>query len=72
MLLHILIVDTPVEGVPKLLLDGMLQFPETSSHLVDRLFGDDTSDPELVVPGQPHQMRHRFSETFGIYLLDDS
>ncbi|KAF9789343.1 hypothetical protein BJ322DRAFT_1018024 [Thelephora terrestris] len=67
----ILIVDPPLQGVPELLLDRMLQLPEPTPHLEDHLLGDHGPDPELIVPGQPHQMWDRLPETFGVHLLDD-
>jgi hypothetical protein len=39
--------------------------------LEGHLLGDHGTDPELIVPGQPHQMRNRLPETFGVHLLDD-
>src|ERR1700709_299891 len=68
---QVLIVDPPLQGVPELLLDRMLQLPEPTLHLEDHLLGDHGPDPELVVPGQPHQMWDRLPETFGVHLLDD-
>jgi hypothetical protein len=58
---QVLIVDSPLQGVPELLFDRVLQFPEPTPHLEDHLFGDHRPDPELIVPGQPQQMRDRLT-----------
>jgi hypothetical protein len=45
LLQQILIVDSPLQGVPELLLDRVLQFPEPTPHLEDHLLGDHGPDP---------------------------